>query len=992
MAKRGGSETHKLILQFIAQGRATTYLSQLSKGLRASNKDAQALSKTLAKLGTLQARTPTGAKAASDTTRMTRAARESLKLQQEQLKVAREAARLDQARARATGAQRSAEAADLRYLRERKKLESASGRASARRRGEYDTVDRFNRGVRTARNVATVARAAYDTVKGGFVDPALELKRAQTRFQLMGFPQAEQAKGFQAIDQVTQQIKGVRKVDVTELMTNLTGTLGDVNQATEMLPQAAKFLAATEALNGDKVGRGEAIKAFSDATRAVELMGKDIDSKTAKQFLNLIAQTQLATGGDINPAEFRNFVKRGQISAMQMSPEGLMKFMPLVQQMGGDAAGTALTSLYSAMVGGQIPAQKLRYWQEMGLLDKSKVEFNKTTGKVQRLQPGAIPIAEGMGRDPLAVSDRLMVAFEKKGINTSDPESVAKQLEVMFGNRTAKREMAQMMVMRRQLEKETANYLRVPDIEGFYGSMFEQGNVLGKFMDFTASQTNARATAGGPVAELGGSIAEQLSNQIKALQSGSSDHPATAAALIGIYSLGKASAEAADGVGIFDSVLRGAKGGGGGEATTSLLTGGASLVGRGAYGLAGLAANPVGFTILSTLAAGYASYKNVQTYRGQLQGEKGAADTYAKLMQQRNRGEAGDYGAAARQARELLAKGGEMSRAEGIYSAKEFENTLYRKMAKPIYGAGALPMDKELLQRLAPQLAIPEVRESFFRTEAPQLGLSKTGIENLRQAVNSVFVDSLPKTGMGNLKLMDERSQGLSSMVQGLQSVYEPAKQTAEAFGMCVDPALKLAPGLRDSYTAAQDFASKVRNLQLQTPTFTFTVGPDGKITPTTDNPQPLKAPGSAIGSIINRSGIVNLHKGNVVFPASLSRRRPGDWLDDARSLQRAFMMRARDADAVYGARTVKRAGANTPRYVDSPGMARRSMLEAAGSSPVQVEGSTFHLHVHGNVTPDILPQLKRELASMIDERDQELESRINRNRDYRNERDWARS
>ena len=44
--------------------------------------------------------------------------------------------------------------------------------------------------------------------------------------------------------------------------------------------------------------------------------------------------------------------------------------------------------------------------------------------------------------------------------------------------------------------------------------------------------------------------------------------------------------------------------------------------------------------------------------------------------------------------------------------------------------------------------------------------------------------------------------------------------------------------------------------------------------------------PQSAVGSIIHRDGLLNVHKGNVIFPAKLSRRAPGDWLNDLSQLK----------------------------------------------------------------------------------------------------------
>ncbi|HEX8177846.1 MAG TPA: hypothetical protein VF543_22345 [Pyrinomonadaceae bacterium] len=843
-----GSETHKLILQFLVQGQAEKRISALTKQLRGANKEATSLQRALNKLkpnsSLPKSALPKSGATTTALNRETRAVREQVKLMQDRVRLEREQARLTQTKARATGAQRSAEIADIKLLRERARLEREAARATGRtgRRGrrasgDYDNVDRFNRGVQTARNIGYVAQRTYDMVRGGFIDPALELKRAQTNFQMLNYPQAEQARGLQAVQQVTSQIRGVRQVDVTELLTNLTGTMGSVNDAIALLPQASKFLAATEALNGDRVGRQEAIRAFSNAAKTVELMGKDIDTATAKQYLNLIAQSNLATGGEVNPSELRNFVKQGQIVGMQFSPEGIMKFMPLIQQMGGKNAGTALTSLYSSVVGGQIPAHKLKYWGEMGLLDRSKVEFNQQ-GKIARLLPGAIPIAEGMGRDPFIFTDKLMAAFDRKGVDTTNVEAVAKQLEVMFGNRTAKREVAQMMLMRRQLDKETQNYMRVPDIEGFYSSMFERGNPLGQFLEFTASQTNARAAAGAPVMSLGGNVAEQLSNQIKSLQAMSADNPTTAAALIGILSLGKASAEAADGVGIFNGMLRGGSGGGG--INSEVAAGGASLIGRGAVGAAGLATNPVTFSIMAIAGGAFASYKNVQAYRQQLGVERGASAQLADITQRRERGESVDYAASARSVREALTRGGELSRAEGIFTVKEFENNLYRKLARPFYGNGPLPTDREMLQRFAPQLAIPDVRQSFIQTELPQLGLSSEGQQNIKRAIEAVFINSLPNTGIGNLKQLDEkRLQGMPEFAQSLLRITEPAKQTADAFGQCVDPANKIPPAFRNVSSAAQSLADRVNSIVIERPTFPAFPTPSNQ-TSSTPNVRPF--------------------------------------------------------------------------------------------------------------------------------------------------------
>ena len=992
-----GSETHKLILQFLVQGQAEKRISALTKQLRGANKEAISLQRALNKLkpnsSVPKSGLPKSGATATALNRETRAVREQVKLMQDRVRLEREQARLTQTKARATGAQRSAEIADIKLLRERARLEREAARATGRtgRRGrrasgDYDNVDRFNRGVRTARNVGYVAERTYDMVRGGFVDPALELKRAQTRFQLLNYPQAETARGLQAVEQVTSQIRGVRQVDATELLTNLTGTMGSVNEAIALLPQASRFVAATEALNGDRVGREQSIKAFSDAVKAVELMGKDIDTNTAKQFLNLIAQTNLATGGEVNPSEFRNFIKQGQIVGMQMSPEGLMKFMPLIQQMGGKAAGTALTSLYSAVVGGQIPAHKLKYWGEMGLLDRSKVEFNRR-GEISRLLPGAIPISNDMGRDPFTFTDKLMAAFDRKGVDTTNVEAVAKQLEVMFGNRTAKREVAQMMLMRRQLSKETENYVRVPNVEGFYNQMFERGNPLGQFLEFTASQTNARAAAGAPVMTLGGNVAEQLSNQIKSLQATSSDNPAMSAAMIGLLSLGKASAEAADGVGLFNGMLRGGSGGGG--INSEVAAGGASLIGRGAVGAAGLATNPVTMSIAAIAGGAFASYKNVQAYREQLRREQGATLDYNTINQRRQKGDVVDYSVSARSVRESLMRGGELSRARGTFTATEFENTLYRRLARPFYGNQPLATDKEMLQRFAPQLAIPEVRQSFIQTELPKIGLSPEGQANLQRAIESVFASvQIPaKPSLDN--------SVMGGFAQSILNIAEPAKQTADAFGQCIDPANKIPPAFKNVSSAAQNLADKVNSIVIERPTFPAFPTPSNQ-TGNTPNVRPFGGYFAKGGRVLkgvdyiggergvelftpNANGFVTPNNElqkyvaytrtlnadgnrNQVFPASLSRRNPGDWLQDVEALRNLAVSSAQDGGSYV------RASAPPPASMAF------GPVTFAPSITVQVMGS--------NLSPQQLQELaqaaaEKALASSKDDFFEELAAKM---------------
>ncbi len=471
-----------------------------------------------------------------------------------------------------------------------------------------------------------VGQQTFDKIRG-FTDPALEQVRAENRFQLLGYPKEDQAKAQAAIRKTTADVKGVRTVDAQEVLIGLVTTMGSISEAIELLPMATKHLANVEAIYGDKFGRNEAIKQVTDAARAIELIGKDQDINETKRYLNFFAQATMATGGDIDPAKIKAFTKYGNIAAMQMSPEGWSKFLPIIQQMGGAQAGTALTSLYSSVVGGTIPKEKLSLWNEKGLLDKSKVVWNKQGG-VKKLRPGAIPMAEGMAEDPVAFADRYAEYLRtKEKIDTADPaniEKIATNIEAMFGNRTAKRQIAQMIVMREAIRKETAGYERAPGIEGTYGHVFAPENVLGKVLAEKAKKTDTAAAIGKPLAEVRGEIATVLTPFYEWVRTTSEAHPHIAAASAATLSFGASALTASDGVSRLTgaiSAITGTGGGGGvagtGVGVSDLITGawaggkGIKAVGgaaaRGGLGMLGKVPGPLGIAALIG-ALGYGLY------------------------------------------------------------------------------------------------------------------------------------------------------------------------------------------------------------------------------------------------------------------------------------------------------------------------------------------------------------------------------------------------
>ena len=876
-------------------------------------------------------------------------AQQATRALREQVRLQHDSARLTQTRSRTSGA---SELHDLRSLREKIKLQREADRGGrSRGGGGASRSDRFNTAVRTGRNAAYVAERTYDTVRG-FTDPAMELARARQRFQLLGYSKEEQGRGMSAVGKTVREVKGVREADVLEVLTGLSNTVGSVDEAINLLPLAAKHIANIETVYGDKVGRTEAIRQFTDSAKALELLGKDKDPGEMQRYMNIIAQATMASGGDIDPAEFRNFAKRATLAAPGLTEKGLFKFMPLIQQMGGDAAGTGLMTLYSNMVGGRIPANKLKNWEDLGLLDRSKVEFNKQ-GQVKRLRDGAIPIAEELGRDPLAVADKLSEKLKGSGVDTSDYDQVNRKLMSLFGDRKGAGMIAQMINYRAAMAKETKNYERTPTITEANAQIFGPGNTLGQYKDFQATEYNARAAVGAPVLKAGGTLAEQLTRLIDSARSQSNDNPIVGTAMVGILSLGKASAEAADGVGVFDKYLRnplggnpGSGGGSGGGAGGSGIYGTGVDVGDATIGaswtlgkivknfgkwgartalgvgstVAGAAATPTAGLAIPAAIGGFGLYEGYRAEQANRGADDASSRAFASInkLRQQSGGRLPDdiaklIGATAF---ENLNRAGDLTTKQepGLTGARD---VLYN--GSP-YSGWFKRFDKEraadVFTKREPALQFAEAMKPFIQDvnrRVLQSQITPEAGKRTLETAGAAFPESFKLASQEIATLGEQSKSGTSSLADMFKATDRLPSSLSRLDG------------------SIGSLIARINSVQIKMPTFsgqTFNnTTPTGNTPPAPFRPAPTftfnKPPQSAVGSIVHNDGIVNLHKGNVVFPARLSRQRPGDWLEQASRIN-------------FSARDTSRADGGTSNKHSLPALGRVCKLHTIGNERVR--------------------------------------------------------
>jgi hypothetical protein len=219
---------------------------------------------------------------------------------------------------------------------------------------------------------------------------------------------------------------------------------------------------------------------------------------------------------------------RGGMSMMGLTPEGLKNLVFSAEAMGGGSTGTALMSAFQKFLGGTMKQTSMIELMKLGLVDESKVKFNKS-GIPKQFQPGAIPIASLLQQDPLAFADALAKAMkEKKGNDPNNIKAVTEVLSVLIGGqgRTAGNLIAQLILMRDQIKKDASIVNQAKGINEQYALSLK--SITGQIEEMKAARENFRATLGQGVLGIEGAALKELQPVVKGLTNFLMRHPEAA--------------------------------------------------------------------------------------------------------------------------------------------------------------------------------------------------------------------------------------------------------------------------------------------------------------------------------------------------------------------------------------------------------------------------------------------------------------------------------
>lgn len=298
-----------------------------------------------------------------------------------------------------------------------------------------------------------LGKAMVETLKHG-----AELLTIQNRMTTSGWTQVEIAEATAKAWQLTAKYQSIGVTEIVEMQKKMSPVLGDRHHAIEAAEKMTQLQVAMQAIMGAE-GKEKFKQQIIDIIRAAELSGEAIDPKRFKAYLDSAVTVLNAFGGTVNPSDLFMATKYGRASALNWSDEFRERILPtIIQELGASSTGTAFMTMYSAIMGGRMQKKAISMFDQLGLIDRSKLDPTDLTpeGRIKRMKPGALIGSELFMENPYQfVQEHLIPALIKKGIVTPEgyqaikdgniKEGIGKDtrkaitawMSVLFGDRTA---------------------------------------------------------------------------------------------------------------------------------------------------------------------------------------------------------------------------------------------------------------------------------------------------------------------------------------------------------------------------------------------------------------------------------------------------------------------------------------------------------------------------------------------------------------------------
>jgi hypothetical protein len=322
---------------------------------------------------------------------------------------------------------------------------------------------------------------------------------------------------------------GTSQLENLELMRDGLSVFADLHHAEMVAPLMAKMKFGNKAVFGAEKGEQQA-QQFMDMLKVIETRGGLKSEAEFTKQANIIQQVISATGGRVSATEWRNMLSTGGLAGKSMSSEALFYTMEhMVQEMGGDRAGTGLNSLYKSLYQGIAKKRAVVNLGKLGLIgDPSKVKHDKA-GQTASMEPGALLGSDLLRENPFEWMEKVLLPqLAKKGI--TDEKKVIDTIGMIVSNSVGGSFLAEMYRQRENIHRARARNMGAQNIDQLDAE--GRNTAEGKQLDAEAKLADLKLRMGNEILPLYTSALEKAVSVMERLNKFTEEHPTLAKAMI----------------------------------------------------------------------------------------------------------------------------------------------------------------------------------------------------------------------------------------------------------------------------------------------------------------------------------------------------------------------------------------------------------------------------------------------------------------------------
>lgn len=328
---------------------------------------------------------------------------------------------------------------------------------------------------------------------------------------------------------------GVSVTEAIHVVGQLRAAFGDTHHAVEALPLALKAksgLQLYDRLHGSALAEGDS--AYTLAKIAEERGGAKSPEALAAKF-NWAFKGLTGSGGHVGVDQWLNAIRSGKGAVRAMDDASFFGDTFLMQSMGADRYGTASSSLSNGWIAGRATHSALQRMTELGLMDRSKVKFDKT-GKVKSAV-GALVDSQLFIKDPQAWVDKHIIpVMQKRGIDVTDAAQVNEFAAQIASNSNASAILVNRILDSQNIAKDRRNVHRAND--AYQSDKQNQESSAGKIENARKRINDAEERMGSVILPTLAAVLEKVAGALEAVNRFAEESPtAFKAATWGIVGL-----------------------------------------------------------------------------------------------------------------------------------------------------------------------------------------------------------------------------------------------------------------------------------------------------------------------------------------------------------------------------------------------------------------------------------------------------------------------